>query len=175
MGNRVGQGATPRTVPSFTGIGDSSCPPSLWPIPLDVFHVLSCDVRCGSRKLPWRKASTVWLLGGPEWSQGLDSVILMGPLQFGTACNSVITSWHDQAHHGTPAVRPEGLQDPTCRRWRCTSRYQLTLTLNPANRSWSIHQKRAYSGTRAPRYPKHVAVPAEKLQPKGGTGIPISP
>lgn len=109
-----------------------------------------------------------WVEPGLGLGDSYGSFAIWDSLQF---CNNLMA----QPGYSTPAVRPEGLQDPTCRRWRCTSRYQLTLTLNPANRSWSIQQKRAYSGTRAPRYPKHVAVPAEKLQPKGGTGIPISP
>ena len=32
----------------------------------------------------------VWILGGLEWSQELDSVILVGPFQLGVFCDSVL-------------------------------------------------------------------------------------
>jgi len=31
----------------------------------------------------------VWILGGPLWSQGLDSVILVGPFKPGVFCDSM--------------------------------------------------------------------------------------
>ena len=33
---------------------------------------------------------TVWILGGPLWSQELDLMILVGPFQLGILCDSMI-------------------------------------------------------------------------------------
>lgn len=40
----------------------------------------------------------VWNLGGPVQSQGLDSMIHVGPLQRGTFCDSIVCYWCFLAH-----------------------------------------------------------------------------
>lgn len=55
-----------------------------------------------------------WVEPGLGLGDSYGSFAIWDSLQF---CNNLMA----QPGYSTPAVRPEGLQDPTCRRWRCTS------------------------------------------------------